>query len=273
MSFAKISGLYIYPIKSCRGIALDTATVLATGLDNDRRWMVVNEKSRFVTQREVSKLAMITPTLHQQGLRIEAPGMPVLSVVGTSTQQHVQVMIWKDTCSAFDEGDQTAAWFSEYLGITARLVRFDDSKLRLSSHEWTGELDAPNQFSDGFPILAISEASLADLNSRMSIPLPMNRFRPNIVLDGIRAYAEDQLHELVSNQLRLRAVKSCTRCKIATTDQLTGVSQSTEPLATLMKYRRSLQLRGVTFGQNMIVSTGVGATLQVGQALQVIDKS
>ncbi|MGD9841696.1 MAG: MOSC domain-containing protein [Steroidobacteraceae bacterium] len=269
MNSAKICGLYIYPLKSCRGISLDTASVQATGLANDRRWMLVNDQGRFLTQRELPKMALIVPALSGQGMVIEAPGMPLLSVSGVMSDGVVDVTIWKDTCRAISEGEQAAAWFSEFLGVSTRLVRFDDTQTRLSSHDWTGEIDAANQFSDGFAMLTISEASLADLNARMDIPLPMNRFRPNLVLQGLDAYAEDGIHELVAGDLHLRVVKPSTRCKITTIDQLTGVSQGSEPLASLMKYRRNPQLRGVTFGQNLIISTGVGTSLQVGQTLQV----
>ncbi len=269
MNSAKVSSLYIYPIKSCRGIAVDSVAVLNTGLANDRRWMVVNEQGRFVTQREIARMALIEPVIDGSGLVIRAPGMPELTVSGASVTHGLTVTVWKDTCSAFDEGDQAAAWFSEFLGATVRLARFDDSQSRLSSHDWTGELDAPNQFSDGFPILAISEASLTDLNSRMVNPLPMNRFRPNLVLDGLDAYEEDRLHELSGAELSLRVVKPCTRCKITTIDQMTGQIPGTEPFATLMKYRRNPALRGVTFGQNMIIRSGAGSSLHVGQILKV----
>jgi uncharacterized protein YcbX len=269
MTQIHISGLFIYPIKSCAGIALDHAQLMPTGLAQDRRWMVVNAQGRFVTQREQGRMALIAPLLQGAGLQATAPDMPLLTVAGTAQDLPVTVTVWNDQCRAFDEGDAAAQWFSTFLGIPVRLVRFDDSQQRLSNRDWTGEALGFNQFSDGFPLLLVSTASLADLNTRVSTPLPMNRFRPNVVLEGLPAYGEDALHELWAGDWRLRAVKPCTRCKITTTDQATGVSQGTEPLSVLMKYRRNPQLRGVTFGQNLIVIAGDGAALHVGQVVQV----
>lgn len=264
-----ISGLYIYPIKSCAGITLDHAQLTLTGLAQDRRWMLVNEQGRFVTQREQGRLALIAPTLQGAGLQVGAPDMPLLTVAGTAQDLPVTVTVWSDQCRAFDEGEVAARWFSTFLGVPVRLVRFDDSQQRESNRDWTGATTGFNQFSDGFPLLVIGTASLDDLNTRVPAPLPMNRFRPNLVLAGLPAYGEDELYELGTDAWRLRVVKPCTRCKITTTDQSTGVSQGTEPLSTLMKYRRNPQLRGVTFGQNLIVVSGAGAQLAVGRPVQV----
>lgn len=271
MTEVTISGLFVYPIKSCAGIALEQATLTVTGLEQDRRWMLVNEKGRFVTQREQGRLALIIPTLQGAGLQVSAPDMPSLAIAGTSQDLPVTVTVWNDQCRAFDEGEAAAQWFSRFLGQAVRLVRFDDSQQRPSNRDWTGDTEAYNQFSDGFPVLAIADASLADLNSRLPAPLPMNRFRPNVVLAGLPAYGEDELYELRAEQWCLRVVKPCTRCKITTTDQTTGVSQGTEPLSTLMKYRRNPTLRGVTFGQNLIVIAG--GKLSLGQSLQVSYRS
>lgn len=270
---ASITGLYIYPVKSCAGVALDQATLSATGLDNDRLWMIVDERGRFITQREQSRLALIRPQLHDGVLQLDAPNMSSLvldvQAVGTS----VEVTVWRDRCVAFDAGEIAAQWLSDFLNKPVRLVRFDDSQPRPSNRDWTGNDTALNHFSDGFPILIISQASLDDLNTRLPTPLPMNRFRPNIVIDGVAAYGEDEVHELSAAALRLRTVKPCTRCKITTTDQATGIAVGTEPLATLMKYRRSLELKGVVFGQNVIGISGIGSTLRVGQELAVTWRS
>lgn len=270
MNQAIVSALYIYPIKSCRGIALDRARVTSTGLAQDRRWLLINDKHSFITQREQPRMALIAPELHGNGLRVNAPDMPPLSVAGEARATRMTVTVWRDQVSAFDEGDAAAAWFSQFLGISVRLVRFDESQARLSNREFTGEALGHSQFADGFALLVIANASLDDLNTRLPAPLPMNRFRPNLVLDGLPAYGEDEVHELRSDALTLRLVKPCTRCKITTTDQATGVVQGTDPLSTLMKYRRNAALRGVTFGQNAIVVAGSGAQLAVGQHLQVI---
>lgn len=268
--YATIAGLHIYPVKSCAGIALEQATLSQTGLENDRRWMIVDERMRFITQREQPRLALIKPSLFNGGLQLDAPNLPSLYIEPVKpTATAMEVTVWRDQCNAFDEGDAAGEWLSHFLQKPVRLVCFDDSRPRASSRDWTGEVEALNRFSDGYPMLVISRASLADLNSRLAAPLPMNRFRPNIVIDGVPAYGEDSVHELADGGLRLRVVKPCTRCKITTTDQATGTVMGTEPLATLMKYRRSVELRGVMFGQNVISVAGVGSTLKVGQRLAV----
>ena len=181
----------------------------------------------------------------------------------------MQVTIWHDRCAALDCGVEAAAWLTEFLERSVRLVQFDRVGQRMSNPQWTGDIQAPTQFADAFPVLAIAEASLDDLNSRLAKPLPMNRFRPNVVLGGLQPYDEDRIHELVNGAVRLRAVKLCTRCKITTTDQARGTVDGEEPLLTLKTYRWSSELRGVTFGQNMIVTAGVGEQLHVGQQLEI----
>lgn len=269
MNQVTIGGLYIYPVKSCAGIAVSQVQLAATGLSGDRRWMLVNDQGRFITQREQSRLALVIPTLQGAGVRLDAPGMPSLDIAGTSQVQPCTVSVWKDQCRAYDEGAAAAAWFSGFLGQASRLVRFDEIQQRVSNRDWTGDLEALNQFSDGFPLLVISTASLADLNSRLSAPLPMNRFRPNLVVDGLSPYGEDDVHEFHAGEVRLRVVKPCTRCVITTTDQTTGIAQGIEPLNTLRSYRFNAALRGVTFGQNVVIVAGTAAQLQVGQPLQV----
>jgi hypothetical protein len=175
------------------------------------------------------------------------------------------VTVWGDRCEAFDQGEDAAGWIGALLGREARLVRFDPAARRRSDPDWTGAVEAHTRFSDGFTLLVVSRASLGDLNSRLSAELPMERFRPNLVLDGLPAYGEDQLHEIEADGVRLRIVKPCTRCSIATTDQRTGAVAGEEPLRTLKTYRWNAQLRGVTFGQNTIVIEGAGRALGRGQ--------
>lgn len=261
---ATVAELNIYPVKSCAGISLQEARIVETGLEHDRRWMVIKPDGYFATQREFPRMALIKPSLHEQGLVLNAPGMPPLHVAGVDQSQPREVAIWRDCCLAYDEGDQVAQWFSLFLQHPARLVRFNDERMRLSSRDWTGALRAPNRFSDGYPILVVSAASLADLNSRLTSPLPMNRFRPNIVIDGVTPYIEDTVDELRNGEVCLRLVKPCTRCKITTTNQETGVVEGDEPLLTLAKYRRSLQLKGVTFGYNAVIVIGEDSILRVG---------
>jgi uncharacterized protein YcbX len=184
------------------------------------------------------------------------------------TGQEVEVTVWDDKCAAFDAGDEAAQWLTSHLGKPARLVRFDKRRKRPSEAQWTQGTEALNQFSDGFPWLLISEASLADLNSRLQQPLPMNRFRPNIVVDGLPAFGEDSVEDFIAGDVRLRVAKPCARCAITTTDQITG-ERGNEPLKTLKEYRFDRALRGIIFGQNMMLMAGLGSELKVGQQFEV----
>jgi uncharacterized protein YcbX len=263
-----LAALYLYPVKSCRGIAVTEATLTAAGLEHDREWMIVTPEGRFVTQREIPRLALIATDLGDDGLTLAAPGAGRLVVPLESSGDSRQVTVWGDLCPAFGQGEPAARWLTELLGRPLRLVRFDAAHRRLSDSTWTGGVEAPNRFSDGYPILAISRASLDDLNARLPVPLPMDRFRPNLVFEGLPPYGEDALDDLVAGNVRLRRVKPCTRCAITTTNQATAEVEGDEPLRTLKSYRWDKALRGVTFGQNLIVVAGAGASLRAGMELR-----
>jgi uncharacterized protein YcbX len=269
----RIASLHCYPLKSGRGVDVERTLLTAAGLANDRSWMIVTPAGRFLTQRELPRLALVRPRLTDTEFVLDAPSCEPLVVSLYDPCTRVPVVVWGDICPAFDAGDAAAAWLQAFLERECRLVRFDPQHRRLSARAWTGELEAENQFSDGFPVLVISQASLADLNSRLERPLPMNRFRPNIVMEGLEAYDEDRIAELYDETVTLRLVKACTRCRITTTDQETADLDGAEPLQTLKSYRFDPQLRGVIFGQNAIVVRGAGSTLRRGQALQVRWKS
>jgi uncharacterized protein YcbX len=262
---ATISELNVYPVKSCRGMALPEARLHDTGLADDRHWMLVRPNGRFVTQRELPRMALIGTAVDAAGLTLRAPGMPALSVARQAQGEALGVTVWKYTGSGIDCGDEPARWASTFLDTPLRLVRFDARMPRECSRDWTGDTRAITEFSDGFPILVISRASLAELNSRLRKVLPMERFRPNVVIDDVDAYDEDRIHEMRAGDVTLRLVKPCTRCSITTTDQQAGVVDGVEPLATLRTYRHDSKLRGEAFGQNAIIVSGVGSTLQVGQ--------
>jgi uncharacterized protein len=266
---ASIAELNIYPVKSCRGIALTTARVTERGFEHDREWLIVGPDGRFITQREDARLALIVPRLTATSLELSAPGCGALTLPGDMHGPVVEVTCWKDRCSAFDAGGEAAQWLTEYLGTPHRLVRFDPRHERRSDPAWTRGLTALNRFSDGFPWLLISRASLDDLNGRLAEAIPMNRFRPNIVIDGVSAYGEDETLDFFSSTVRLRAVKPCGRCIIPTTNQLTA-QRSTEPLQTLRSYRFNRDLQRVTFGQNLVLVEGSGNELRVGDELQLI---
>ena len=204
-SMAQITALNVYPVKSCRGVPLDSARITATGFEHDREWMIVKPDGRFITQREEPRLALIETALTGDGLQLRAAGQDALLVPFAAAEAQVEVTIWRDQCAAFDVGAAAAEWLSAFLHQPLRLVRFDARRQRRSDTQWTRGAEALNQFSDAFPWLLISQASLDDLNSRLPTPLPMNRFRPNIVIDGVAPYAEDTAAEIVMGRVILQS--------------------------------------------------------------------
>jgi len=266
---AAITGIFTYPVKSCRGIAHERAQLAPTGFESDRHWMLVRPNGRFVTQRELPRLALVGTQLTPISLALTAPGMPTLEVSRDALGPALAITVWKFDGRGIDCGDHAAEWATQYLETPLRLVRFDPGAPRVCSPEWTPGAHAVTEFSDGFPILVISRASLADLNARLPQALPMERFRPNMVIDGVKAYDEDRIHELRAGSVTLRIVKPCTRCSITTTDQQRGAVDGVEPLQTLKEYRYDAKLRGVMFGQNAIIVDGVGESLRVGQRFDV----
>lgn len=238
-----VSGLFVYPVKSCRGISLERARVGERGILYDREWMIVDGHGQFLTQRVLPRLSLIEAALEPDALVLRAIGMPELRLqLEGLTGPECVVTVWKDDCRAYDEGPHVAGALSRFLGQPCRLVRMTANDLRQAT---SGE--ARVGFSDGYPFLLISEASLIDLNSRLPEPLPMNRFRPNIVVDGCESYAEDSWKRIKIGSVRLDGMTQCTRCAITTTDQATA-ERGHEPLRTLATYRRTPD--GVVFGRN-----------------------
>lgn len=269
---AHVAALYSYPVKSCGGIRHDCADLGQRGLTLDRQWMVVDQTSRFVTQREYPRLALAQPELSAEWMTLTAPGLPPLTVpLAEHAGGQREVVVWRDTCSAIDEGDAAAAWFSDLLNTGVRLVRMPDRFERLTSTEYTPE-PGPLSFADGYPLLFISEASLEDLNQRLvargKSPVSMDRFRPNVVLAGCEPYAEDTWQHIEIAGVRFDIVKPCARCVMTTVDQTSGaIPDVEEPLATLATYRR-VQNRGVMFGQNGLHRGG--GTLRAGDQVEVL---
>jgi len=271
---ARIAGLFVYPIKSCAGIALREAELTETGLDLDRAWMVVDAEGEFVSQRELSRLALVQVQLKWNEVIVRAPGMLSLHLQIDAVEAAASVRVWDDVVPAYDMGNTAAQWFSDFLGQRLRLVRFDPEHRRLSSPQWTRGIEAPNQFSDGFPLLVASQASLEALNARLAAsghaPVGMDRFRPNIVLDGLQAHDEDRLGAMqvqADAPVQLLPVKPCTRCSIPDIDPATA-QPGTAVGDTLHAYRRNDTLGGATtFGMNAIVQAGDGVLLRVGQVV------
>lgn len=271
-----IAALHIYPVKSCAGISVAETRVDKTGFALDRDWMLVDADGEFVSQRELPRMALVATELRHDELVLHAPGMRTLSLSLGAVERPTQVRVWSDTVAAHDMGMPAATWFSDVLGQSLRLVRFDPTQQRFSDRAWTGGLAAENAFSDGFPILVLSTASLAGLNTRLTAagiaPVTMARFRPNLVLDGLDAHGEDFLDEIVfdsaNGPIRLKLVKPCPRCPIPNVDPATGVS-GTEPGDTLASYRADARVQGaISFGMNAIVLDGIDRVLRVGQSGQ-----
>jgi uncharacterized protein len=260
---ASIDQLFLYPIKGCRGIAVERATLTATGLEvdgiGDREWVVVDGQGEFLSQRELPKMTLIETRLTSTTLRLKAPGMLQLEVPFASEGDVVNVTVWNDTVAAVTQGEIADAWFSRYLGQPCRLMRFDPEARRLSNVRYTGATQAPYKFADAFALLIASTTSLADLNARLGkrgvAPVGIERFRPNIVLAGIEAFEEDYLERVTIGAAELRVVKPCVRCSVPNVDPVTGES-STEPGDTLALYRDNTRAGGVTFGVNAIVIRG-----------------
>ena len=273
---ARVARLFVYPVKSCAGVELREAVLTETGLDLDRAWMVVDEAGEFVSQRELPRMALIRPQLKLSEVVLRAPGMLALHLAIDTVEEPVRVRVWDDEVAAYDMGAVAAQWFSDCLGRKLRLVRFDPEVRRLSSKEWTQGAEALNQFSDGFPLLLASTASLDELNQKLAAqgkaPVGIERFRPNIVLEGLEAQDEDRL-DLVriaadEGEVQLRPVKPCPRCPIPNIDPATAES---DPVVTdtLQGYRRNDLVGGaVTFGMNAIVLDGIDRTLRVGQPVR-----
>ena len=271
-----IARLFVYPVKSCAGIEVQQALLTETGLDLDRAWMVVDAQDMFLTQRSLPRLALIRPQLKSDEMMLRAPGMLALHVAIDAVDAPAMVTVWRDTVPAWDMGPVAAQWFSDFLGQPCRLVRFDPEHRRLSSLEWTGGVEVPNQFADGFPLLVTSEASLQDLNARLAAEghpaVGMERFRPNVVLAGVDAHDEDRVDMIHvegdgTTDIHLQPVKPCARCPIPDIDPATAESHPSVG-DTLRTYRQDKRLDGaITFGMNAIVRSGAEQWLRVGQRM------
>lgn len=264
MSELTISSLAIYPVKSMRQVCVESATIDMGGLKNDRRWMVVDALGNMVTQRQQSRLCLIQPELIDGGICLHTPTMPDIDVRVPRDDDSVRVSVWNDTCNAIDAGDEVCLWLSQFLGITSRLVYFPENEARVVDQTYANA-DDRTAFSDGFPVLLLTQASLDDLNSRLDNPVPMARFRPNIVISGSLPYEEDEWKLLQLGDFKLRIVKPCSRCVIPSID-INSAERTGEPTRTLSRYRRIDN--EILFGQNAIID-GAGE-LQTGMSVEII---
>ncbi|MBL9190010.1 MAG: MOSC domain-containing protein [Opitutaceae bacterium] len=263
-----LSGLFVYPVKSLRGCAVTSAPLDALGLAGDRRFLVVDEQGKFMTQRSHPRMALISTALDATHLTLSTSPAHAISVTRASdpTAPLRTVSVWQsENLLAEDCGDAAAGWLSTFLATRCRLVRIGEKFHRpiLKAAARAGDSVS---FADAYPLLVISEASLADLNDRLDFPLPMDRFRPNLVVAGCAAFAEDTWPRVRIGEAIFRAGGPCARCNVTTTDQLTA-ERGKEPLRTLATYRRDpADPTDVNFGQNLIHETKAG-TLRVGDAV------
>lgn len=265
MASVEVSGLFFYPLKSAAGISASTVMLDEFGFRNDRRWMLVDDQGQFLSQRRFPRFCLVHVMIADDYMQVSAPGQVTLTVnVPSSEASPRQVVVWEDTCQVADAGDTAASWFSDFLQQECRLVYFPDDVHRQVDTRFAhpGEVTA---FSDGFPILLISEASLAALNAKLATPVGMDRFRPNLVVRGCEPFAEDGWQTLALGDWKLRVVKPCSRCIIPNIDQETAQRQS-EPAKTLATFRR--RDNKVFFGQN-VIHQGPGR-LSLGDRLEIL---
>ena len=269
-----LSQLIFYPIKSCAGIRLPSATLTGAGLMHeqvhDREWMLVDDNGDFLTQRDYPRMALIVPRLRSEVLELRAPGMLrlhiMLDLAETPTRQ---VTLWQHTLDAYDGDSVTRRWFSQFLGVSCHLVRFHPEAHHPVNPARTGGKDIGSLFSDGYPLLLIGQESLNDLNRRLVVhgrtALPMDRFRPNLVIVGAEAHDEDHAARLLIGDAEIRPVKPCPRCAVPSIDQQTG-GLGPDPLDVLRTYRDGVGgISGIGFGMNCIVTQGEGTVLHIGQ--------
>ena len=270
MNEIRITAITIYPIKSTAGISVDQCGVEAQGLRMDRRWLVVDEGGNFLTGREFPLLTQVRSRLDEGGLSITAPGMDEMRVPFPAESATARsVKIWNDECRALSAGNTVDDWFATLLATRCHLVYMNDTSQRPVNFAYGRPGDRVS-FADGYPLLLISEASLADLNSRTPEPASMGRFRPNIVVGGCAAYDEDGWRRLRMGDVQFDGVKNCARCVFTTVDPDNGNQHpQLEPLRTLGSYRRRSE-GGVFFGQNLIPRT-LG-TVRVGDVVEVYDE-
>ncbi len=246
-----LRALHYYPVKACKGHSTQTALVERRGLEHDRRFIIVDLEGIAVTQRDDPTLALVLPELTDDSLSLSAPGMPALSLPVAERGLIQPVTIWDDSgVKAVDQGDRAAEWLSTYLKFSVRLVRMPEDSLRKVDPEYAVKPDDHVSFADGYPVLIASQESLDDLNARLATPLPMNRFRPNLVVAGCKPFEEDTWKRIRIGQVEMALVKLCSRCEVTTTDQETA-AQGKEPLKTLATFRRSNGNK-VMFGVNVI---------------------
>ena len=262
-----VSDIIVYPVKSLSGNHASAAEVVETGFRNDRRWMIVDEDGIFITQREHPPLALVRTKVTESGLRLTVPGQAPVEIPAIDEGAQVAVELWEQPCEAVDQGPLASELLSGYLGRPCRLVQMHSRFRRKIKPKYYSGDEASLRFPDSMPFLLISEASLADLNGRLQVPVEMNRFRPNIVVSGGEAFQEDGWKRIrIGAEVTFRVVKSCVRCEMTTIDQSTGI-KGIEPLETLGTYRTGA--KGVLFGRHLLHE--VLGTVRAGDPVEILE--
>lgn len=267
-----ISEINVYPIKSLGGVSLTDSIVKKRGLEFDRRWMLIDENGNFLTQREFPKMAAINVEIQASGLRVLHNSHEKIISFEPLMKQTVSVKIWQSRCRANAYESDVNKYFSDALQMNCRLVLMPPETTRQVNYFYAVHKDDVVSFADAYPFLLIGENSLRDLNEKLEQPVPMNRFRPNFVVSGSDAFAEDNWKQIKIGAVVFHLVKPCARCVVTTIDQMSGEKQGVEPLKTLASYRipkRSIKKK-ILFGQNLIAEN-VGAVIRVGDKVEVIE--
>jgi uncharacterized protein YcbX len=277
-----VSKLCIYPLKSSQGIELQQAQVQTKGFVGDRVMMLVSGNGKFITQRQFPQLAKIQVRIVGQSITLEVVdnSFPSITFFSTLNGALIEVEIWRDRLLAIDQGNEVAQWFHQFLNLpgdkVCRLVRQSSAYSRLLEKKYPNDEDQPLSLADNYPVMLTASASLMELNQRIieihqqrSQAIPMNRFRPNVVIETIEPFIEDCWRLIQIGEIQFEVVKPSSRCIITTIDQSDGAKNSLkEPLNTLGTFRQ-LSEQGVMFGVNLIPQhEGI---IQLGDRLEVLE--
>jgi uncharacterized protein YcbX len=280
-----VSGLTIYPVKSLRSISLIESQVEPAGLRFDRRFMLVDEHGQFLNLRKLGKLLEFATKIEDETLIIQHGSADSIDfpLEQSPIQEHGSrsVVVWNSKLEASTVSRKVDEWFSRILGIKAGLVFMADFSKRPINSRFDRGSDLVS-FADGYPILIVSEESVADLNSRFEDDVPIERFRPNVVARGGEAFQEDRWKKIRIGNSVLRATKPCARCVVTTLDQKTGIKQGAEPLKTLADYRKASQVlpdnfeefdlsgNDVIFGMNFVPES-YGDVVRLGDKIEILE--
>ena len=266
MENLKVSQINIYPVKSCAGLSFESSVIVDTGFEHDREWMIVDDAGNFITQRQDAKLSLIKTTIIPNGVRLETSDVQAIDVSIVQEGERIHTEVWGNPCVGINQGNAVSEWLTNVTGKKCRLIHMAPDFKRLITKKYQTSGNEIVGFADGFPFLLSSEKSLEELNSRLDEKLPMNRFRPNIVISGGVSFQEDSWKKIKIGSVIFRVAKPCARCEITTINQSTG-QKGIEPLETLGTYRT--KPKGIMFGQNLVQENN--GTISVGDVVEILE--